>query len=111
MLFGKGKAVQAAVPFGTGRKWDNGIAAMEEELQRHNETSSRLAAVPLGTGRSASPPKFDGFENAALVDGVWQSSGSQHASKGQVKPGDTSRPTLTVAAQSGQTTLKVAYLF
>ena len=108
---GTGKAVQAAVPFGTGRKWDDGIAAMEEELQRHNETSSRLTAVPFGTGRSASPPKFDGFENTALVDGVWQSDGSQHASKGQVKPGDSSRPTLTVAAQSGQTTLKVAYFF
>ena len=28
-----------------------------------------------------------------------------------MKPGDSSRPTLTVAARSGKTTLKVAYFF
>ena len=49
--------------------------------------------------------------NTALVDGVWQSDGSQHASVGQVKPGDSKRPALTVAARNGQTTLKVAYFF
>ena len=44
-----------------------------------------------------------------MVDGVWQSDGSQHAAVGHVNACDSTRPTVRVAAQSGQPTLKVAY--
>jgi hypothetical protein len=57
------------------------------------------------------PPEESEFIKTALVDGVWQSDGSQHASSGQVKPSDANRPTTFVAARSGHTTLKVAYFF
>ena len=49
--------------------------------------------------------------NTALVDGVWQSDGSQHASKDQMMPDLGTRPSVRVAPRKGMRTLKVAYFF
>ena len=87
------------------------MAKMFKKLDKEKILSSPLPPaddVEEPVEQLPSPPELTEFVNTALVNGVWQSDGSQHASVGQVKPGDSSRPTLTVAAQSGKATLKVA---
>ena len=49
--------------------------------------------------------------DAAKVAGVWQSDGSQHTSKRQVKAGDPYVPNVRVSPREGRRTLKVLYLF
>ena len=98
----------------TWKQWNDGVAQMFRELDKDKILSSPLpppVEAEKAEEQLPSPPELTEFVNTAMVNGVWQSDGSQHASVGQVKPGDSSRPTLTVAARSGMTTLKVAYFF
>ena len=50
-------------------------------------------------------------EDAAKVDGTWQTDGSRHALAGQVKPEHGSQGKVTVPALKGRPVLKVAYFF
>ena len=60
----------------------------------------RISSTPLDTSQFPDPPGESDFVNTALIDGVWQADGSQHASVGQVTPADPLGPTLTVALSS-----------
>ena len=72
-------------------------------------TSSSFPARPdFGIIKAYNHPEGT---NTALVDGVWQTDGSRHAVAGQVTLKDSSHGTVQVLAQSGKSTLKVAYFY
>ena len=90
---------------------------------RNQSNDSLSVSAPPGKKARLSPgPSFVGkndihsirvldTRNTALVDGVWQSDGSQHASKDQMMPDLGTRPSVRVAARKGMRTLLVAYFF
>ena len=75
-----------------------------------------LRGMGLGANPASSTPASSGTartlgEDAAKIDGVWQSDGSQHTSKRQMTVEEARLPTQQVLPKNGKPVMKVLYLF
>ena len=90
----------------------------QPDINNHNDLNTSLSTTlpthprvsVMDACQQASVPPTNDY-NPAMVDGVWKSDGSRHTLDGQMMGSNTSRFSVTVAARSGQPTIRVAYFF